>query len=107
MEKILQQILHELAELKQNQIQTNNRLDNMESDIKDLKQGQAKLEQGQAKLEQGQQEIKDYLIQLDTKNADRHREINHKIDNLSKDLTVVEAVTGKNMTDIAHLKSIK
>ncbi|WP_243109371.1 hypothetical protein [Anaerophilus nitritogenes] len=107
MENILQQILNEIKELKQNQIQTNERLDNMQSDIKDLKQSQVKLEQGQAKLEQGQQEIKDHLTQLDTKNADSHREINHKIDNLSKDFTVVEAVTGKNMTDIAHLKSIK
>ena len=35
------------------------------------------------------------------------KEINAKIDGLSSDFTVVEAITGKNMTDIAHLKAVK
>ena len=35
------------------------------------------------------------------------KETNAKIDSLSNDLTVVEAIPGKNMTDIAHLKAVK
>lgn len=35
------------------------------------------------------------------------KEVNQRIDNITKDLSVVEAVTGKNMTDIAHLKAAK
>lgn len=35
------------------------------------------------------------------------KEVNQRIDNITKDLSVVEAVTGKNMTDIAYLKAAK
>ena len=35
------------------------------------------------------------------------KETNLKIDKIAKDLNFVEAATGKNMTDIAYLKSVK
>jgi chromosome segregation ATPase len=35
------------------------------------------------------------------------KETNLKIDKIVKDLNFVEAATGKNMTDIAYLKSVK
>ena len=50
----------------------------------------------------------DLLVEdLDPKNATRHIDIINKIDELSKDLAVVEVVTGKNMSDIAGLKLVK
>ncbi|TCO78764.1 hypothetical protein [Marinisporobacter balticus] len=100
MEKTLNLILEKLDSMDLEIKTINHRLEKLE-------QGQAKLEQGQAKLEQGQQEIKDHLTQLDIKNADRHRNINHKIDNLSKDLSSVEIITSKNWNDIALLKAVK
>ncbi len=33
--------------------------------------------------------------------------VNQKLDTLAKDINVVEAVTGKNMQDIAYLKAVK
>ncbi|QEK12634.1 hypothetical protein FQB35_10005 [Crassaminicella thermophila] len=98
--KLLQQILEKLNSIDA-------RIANLEQGQAKLEQGQAKLEQGQAKLEQNQQKIKEHLIQLDTKNANNHIEIKTKIDKLSQDLTVIEAVSGKNLSDIAYLKSIK
>ena len=50
----------------------------------------------------------DLLVEdLDPKNATRHIDIINKINELSKDLAVVEVVTGKNMSDIAGLKLVK
>lgn len=69
------------------------RLDNIESDISDLKQGQVRIE------------IK--LDNMEAQNANRHVVLNGKIDSLSKDITVVEAVAGKNMLDIAKIKLVK
>ncbi|QEK11732.1 hypothetical protein FQB35_04775 [Crassaminicella thermophila] len=125
MEKILQQILNELKiiktdinNLKESQLQTNERLDNIEVDIKHLKQGQTKLEQGQTKLEQGQtkleqgqKEIKDHLVQLDTQNADRHMEAFSKIKTIDKEVKFIKHKlhqTEEDVFDIKdHLKLIK
>jgi len=74
-------------------IQIINRLDNIEADVKDLKQGQERIE--------------NKLDNMEALNANRHVEINGKLNELSTSLTVVEAVAGKNMTDIANLKLVK
>ncbi|GCD09020.1 hypothetical protein [Clostridium tagluense] len=47
------------------------------------------------------------VVKLSGEMKAEFKETNGKIDALSNDLTVVEAITGKNMTDIAHLKLIK
>jgi len=44
---------------------------------------------------------------LESKNAIRHTEMLNKIDNVSKEITLVEAISGKNLADIAHLKLVK
>lgn len=72
----------------------------MQLDIKDLKEGQERIE---LKLESLDSKFDD----LEPKNATRHSEMLSKIDTLTRDLSLVEAVTGKNMADIAHLKLIK
>lgn len=100
---------------------TNKRLDNMEGDIKALKKGQdhteidiKALKQGQERTEidiktikQGQERIENKLDNMEALNANRHVEINGKLNELSTSLTVVEAVAGKNMTDIANIKLVK
>lgn len=73
--------------------EVNSKIETMQTDIKDLKQGQERIE--------------NKLDDIEAHNATRHVEITTEIKGLKEDLTVVEAVTGKNMTDIAHLKSIK
>lgn len=98
--ELLQQLLNEVKSINTKVLSIEETQKQIQLDIKTLKTDVKE-------LKQGQQEIKDHFIQLDTKNADRHREINHKIDNLSKDISTVEIVTSKNWNDIAHLKSIK
>ncbi|WP_129600250.1 hypothetical protein [Anaerophilus nitritogenes] len=104
MEKVLQQILTEMKTINQ-------RLDHMESDIKDLKQGQTKLEQGQTKLEQGQQEIKNHLIQLDSQNATRHMDAFSQLKTIDKEVKFIKHKlhqTEEDVFDIKdHLKIIK
>jgi hypothetical protein len=72
----------------------------MHLDVKDLKAGQHEANERLTRIDSK-------LDDLEPKNATRHTEILHKIDGLSKDLTLVEAVTGKNMADIATLKLVK
>lgn len=133
MEELLQQILSEVKELKHGQAkleQSVTRLEqgftNLEQKFNNLEQEQTKLEQGftnleqrfvnleqrQTKLEQGQQEIllrldkvNAKLDDLEVKNADNHVTLFKEIKNLRKDFTVLEAVAGKNLLDIAHLKA--
>jgi len=89
-------------------------LEQIQGDIKDLKEDVSTLKEGQI-------ETNKHLVILDTKvdsisnklddiealNASRHTELTSNIINLSKDFTLLEVVTGKNMTDIAHLKAVK
>ncbi len=82
MEQILNQILGELKEMK--------------TDIKELKEGQNRIEQ---KL--------DLVYDQTAKTCEDVTSVHNKLDNLSKDIIVIESVAGKNMTDIANLKLIK
>ena len=97
---MLEQLLGKVSSLD-NEVKTiNKRLDNLE-------QGQTELIQGQERTESKIDSIQKHLTELDSKNADRHVVINGKLNELSTALTVVEAVTGKNMTDIANIKLVK
>jgi chromosome segregation ATPase len=110
-EQMLKQILNELKEIKENQNKTHQRLDNLESDVKDLKQGQSNLESDVKDLKQGQKEIKNHLTQLDTKNANRHMDAFSKIKNIDKDVKFIKHKlhqTEEDVFDIKdHLKAIK
>ncbi|WP_072890255.1 hypothetical protein [Tepidibacter formicigenes] len=89
-DELLKQILDKI-----NSIDT--RLDNIETDIKDLKQGQ--------------QEIKDHLIQLDSQNAERHITAFSKLESVDKEVRFIKHKlhqTEEDVFDIKdHLKLIK
>ena len=107
MEQVLKKILNVLNELK--------------SDVNTLKIEQVKvnerltrLEYKVDKLEIGQKEIKENLNGFQDEYTETIQNVSVKIDNvdlnietLKSDLLAVQAVTGKNMADIAHLKAIK
>ena len=107
MEQVLKKILNVLNELK--------------SDVNTLKTEQVKvnerltrLEYKVDKLEIGQKEIKENLNGFQDEYTETIQNVSAKIDNvdlnietLKSDLLAVQAVTGKNMADIAHLKAIK
>lgn len=121
MENLLKQILSELKSLKETQQEMQVDIkglketqQEMQVDIKGLKESQQEMQFDIKSLKQGQNETNERLTRIETKlddfepkNATRHTEILNKIDTLSKDLAVVEAVTGRNMTDIAILKLVK
>ena len=69
------------------------KIDSMEKDVKELKEGQKNIE--------------NLILELDPKNANRHLEISEQIEELKKDLNAVEIVTSKNWNDIAKIKAVK
>ncbi len=107
MEQVLKKILNVLNELK--------------SDVNTLKTEQVKvnerltrIEYKVDKLEIGQKEIKENLNGFQDEYTETIQNVSVKIDNVDlnietfkSDLLAVQAVTGKNMADIAHLKAIK
>lgn len=93
---------------------TNKRLDSLGGEVKDLKAGQDNmqndikdLKQGQERIEGKVDSIEKHLIELDSKNAERHLEFMSEIKDMRKDLAAVEIITSKNWNEIAHLKAIK
>ncbi|MDK2809512.1 MAG: hypothetical protein PWR27_221, partial [Petroclostridium sp.] len=69
------------------------RFDTMENDIKEIKSDV--------------RTIKEQIIDLEAKNANNHLEIKTQLDNLSKEISILQVVSGKNMADIAMLKAVK
>lgn len=84
-----------------------NRLDHIENNVNDIKSDIRDLKSDVILLKQGQGKIENKLDNIEALNANRHIEINGKLDELTTGLTVVEAVTGKNMADIANIKLVK
>ncbi|QEK12631.1 hypothetical protein FQB35_09990 [Crassaminicella thermophila] len=96
MEKILQQILNELKTIK--------------TDINDLKEGQMQTNERLTKLEKGQFRIEKKLdtVHDQTANLTEFRtETNMKLDSIDNKINAVEAVTKENLYDIAKLKLAK
>lgn len=97
-----------LLEQLYDEVKTINKgLDNLEHGQADMQNDIKELKQGQERTESKIDSIQNHLIELDSKNADRHVVISGKLDTLAKDITVVEAVAGKNMVDIANIKLVK
>ena len=61
----------------------------LRNDVKDMKQWQERMESKVDSIEQ-------HLIELDSKNANRHIEIKDEVQDMKKNLTAVEIVTSKN-----------
>lgn len=64
-----EKILAILGQIQAGQIETNNRLDRLETDVSSLKAGQAKLEAGQARLEARQEKLEIRQEQLEIRQA--------------------------------------
>lgn len=100
-----QQILQAIRAILKEELKTelqpiNKRLDSMD----------AKMDS----MDKNIKEIKGMIEDIDPKNANRHLELNDKIDSIQSDvrflkenLQKVEVVTGKNCIEIEYLKSVK
>lgn len=58
-------------------------------------------------LKTGQEEIKELILELEPKNANRHLDLKESIEELRQDLTNVEIITSSNWNEIAKLKKAK
>ena len=97
--KILQQILETQQTMSKNQ-------ELIFSELKALKQGQAKLEQGQVKLEQGQVKLEQGLAKLEQRQANLEQGLaktNTKLDNLTE---LVHGIHAHQEMDYALLQAI-
>lgn len=106
------QILSEIKELKQNQVETNTRLDNLE-------QGQTKLEQGQTKLESEVSRIKESVIVIENDHGkklgallDGHAVLTDKlaplpdaVETLQKDVSIIKIAVASHSEDISIFKN--
>ena len=86
----------------------------MENILKEILDKLSSMDSKIDNLEKGQKEIKESLSGFDNEYSTTMQDlsnkvdvIDNKIDQLSADIIAVEAITGKNMADIAHLKLIK
>ena len=100
MQDQMNSIQSDITSIKYEQLKVNERLTNLETKVDNL--------------ELGQKEIKDQLTGFQNEYTETIQTVPNKIDNidsniqtLKTDLLTVEAVTGKNMADITHLKAIK
>ena len=100
LESLLMQILESQNKTNTRLDKIDNRLNALETDVKSLQEGQGRIE---SKLDA----LDDKVGNFEPLNAKRHIEIADKIDKLSANLNVVEAVTSKNWNDIALLKIVK
>lgn len=78
-------------------------LNPIKESILNLEKGQVNLEKGQANLEKGQEVIIKILEDLEITNANRHMEINLKLEELKE----LKQVTKENCYNIAKLKAVK
>ena len=86
----------------------------MENILKEILDKLSSMDSKIDNLEKGQKEIKESLSGFGNEYSTTMQNlsnkvdvIDNKIDKLSADIIAVEAITGKNMADIAHLKLIK
>ena len=104
MEELLKQFLGEFREFKTEfqgfKNETNERFDRLEGKVD-------KLEVRFDKIEEKVDIIQEQLSDFEAKTANNHIETISAINSLKDDLVTIEAVTGKNMSDIAHLKLVK
>mgnify|MGYP000957600617 FL=1 len=107
-------VLEKLSGLEEGQKDLTEKVVKLEEGQKDLTGKVVKLEEGQkdltkqiGELKEGQNEIKNFMVEVEAKNANRHIEMMKEINGLREDLNTVELVTSKNWNDIAKLKSVK
>lgn len=94
---LLEKVYIELQETKK---EFREELKDIKGEIKDIK-GDIKGIQGDIR------DIKEELRDFKAETKENFNGLNSKIDDLVADLSLVQVVTGKNMTDIAMLKAVK
>ena len=105
--KILSQILDSLNELKLGQQEIKADVSTLKNDVSSLKNDVSSLKADVSSLKTDVATIKMQLSDLETKNALKHMDIREQLDLIKKDLSFIEVVSGKNMTEIALLKAVK
>ena len=105
--KILSQILDSLNELKLGQQEIKADVSTLKNDVSSLKNDVSSLKADVSSLKTDVATIKMQLSDLETKNALNHMDIREQLDLIKKDLSFIEVVSGKNMTEIALLKAVK
>jgi outer membrane murein-binding lipoprotein Lpp len=100
MENILKQILEKLDMLQSDVAE-------LKTDVTELKTDVTELKTDVAELKTTTDRIETKLDDLEVKNAENHVEVLKEIKAIRSDIITIEAVTGKNMQDIAHLKAVK
>lgn len=88
------QAISELLDMKLNPIQ---------SDIKDLKDGQSRIEK---KLDAVNDQTAD-LTEFRTETRDKLNNISSDVEDIKETISTVEVITSKNWNDIAKLKAVK
>ena len=112
--QILNQILYEIKDMKTDikELKTDvgelkADVSTLKTDVRTLKTDVSELKTDVRTLKTDVSNIKNQLDDLEVKNANNHLEIKQQLEQLSKDVAIVEVVAGKNMTDIAFLKAVK
>lgn len=91
-EKLIEMLEKMYNEMQDGFKEVNSKIETMQTDIKDLKQGQERIE--------------NKLDDIEAHNADRHIIIGGEIKDMKSDISRIEMNTADNWKDIAKLKSI-
>ncbi|WP_152912106.1 hypothetical protein [Caloranaerobacter sp. TR13] len=101
----------DISSLKENQVRIQEDISKMQEDISSLKENQVKmqediseLKQGQVRLETKLDEVSNKLDDLEAKNAQRHIEVNGKLDKITDDIEFIKHKEFENEQDIFKIK---
>lgn len=83
------------------------KLTTMENKLSSVENKLSNMDNKLSSVENKLDSLKVQFQEHEFQDANRHIETIGEIESLKKDLTIVEAVSGKNMADIALLKAIK
>ena len=104
MEESLNQILNELKSINTRLDKIENRLDNMDSRFDKVENRLDNMDSRLDNLEKGQKDLKLQFEQFESKNAERHLELNRKIDDMANDISFIKHKEFKNEEDIFKIK---
>lgn len=79
----------------------------MKSEIVSIKSELGSINKRLESMDMKIDKIGEKLDVLEASNAERHIEMSQGISKIQQDVIALEAITGKNMTDIAILKAVK
>ncbi|SNS48846.1 hypothetical protein SAMN05446037_101162 [Anaerovirgula multivorans] len=107
MENLLKEILAKINSMDNKINAMDNKINSMDDKINVMDNKINTLQSDVEHLKVGQEKIKDHLMELDSKNADRHLTITGEIEDLRRSVGSLEIITSKNWNDLARLKHVK